>query len=368
MLDVAAAPTLRFRDPALGPIWEKVRAGERLDSADGLDCLRTRDLLGLGRIADWSSRRTSGDRVYYTLNVHVNPTNICVLSCKFCDFAAKKADADAYEHSVGEILDQIHPDVHEVHIVGGHHPDITFEWYEDLLRAIRRERPGVQIKAFTAAEIDYFHKRWKLDDREILERLIAAGLESMPGGGAEVFSERVRKLLFRGKAGADRWIEIHALAHQLGLRSNATMLYGHIETYEERVRHLIRLREAQDASGGFMCFIPLEYQVGTTNLVPRQASPIDDLRMIATSRLLLDNFPHIKSYWVMTGEDTAAIGLNFGADDLDGTIGRERIAHAALADSPLGLVRNRIVNLIRSAGKVPVERNATYDVLQVCDA
>ena len=190
----------------------------------------------------------------------------------------------------------------------------------------------------------------------------------MPGGGAEVFSERVRKLLFRGKAGADRWIEIHALAHQLGLRSNATMLYGHIETHEERVRHLIRLREAQDASGGFMCFIPLEYQVGTTNLVPRQASPIDDLRMIATSRLLLDNFPHIKSYWVMTGEDTAAIGLNFGADDLDGTIGHERIAHAALADSPLGLVRNRIVNLIRSAGKVPVERNATYDVLQVCDA
>lgn len=357
-----------FRDPELIPIWDKTLHHERLSEADGLTCLGTHDLLGLGRIADEVARRKSGDRVYFTFNVHVNPTNVCVLSCKFCDFAAKVGDDHAYEFSIEEIVEQIHPDVHEVHIVGGHHPTIPFEWYEDLLRTIKSERASVQIKAFTAAEIDYFHKRFKIDEGEILERLIAAGLDSMPGGGAEVFSDRIRRELFRGKAGADRWIELHLLAHSLGLRSNATLLYGHIETYAERVQHLIRLREAQDESGGWLCFIPLEYQLGTTNLVPRQASPIDDLRTLATSRLMLDNFPHVKAYWVMTGEDTASIGLNFGADDLDGTIGTERIAHAALAPSPLGLERESIVRLIRSAGKIPVERNATYDVVKVYDA
>ena len=366
MLEVASRP--RLRDPVLEPIWEKVQAGVRLDIDDGLHCLGTRDLLGLGQIADWAARQKSDDRVYFTLNVQVNPTNICVLSCKFCDFAAKVGDAHAYEHSIEQILEQIHPEVHEVHMVGGHHPTIPFEWYEDLLRTIKRERPSVQIKAFTAAEIDYFHKRWKISEREIFERLLAAGLESMPGGGAEVFSERVRRTLFRGKAGADRWMEIHHLAHSMGIRSNATLLYGHIETHEERVEHLIRLREGQDVSGGFFCFIPLEYQLGTTNLTPRQASSLDDLRTLATARLILDNFPHVKAYWVMSGEDTASIGLNFGADDLDGTIGTERIAHAALAASPLGLARERLVHLIKSAGKVPVERNATYEVMRVYDA
>ena len=359
---------LVFRDPELIPIWEKTLRCERLSEADGLTCLGTYDVLGLGRIADEVARRKSDDRVYFTFNVHVNPTNVCVLSCKFCDFAAKVGDDHAYEYSIEEIIEQIPPGVHEVHIVGGHHPTIPFEWYEDLLRTIKVERPSVQIKAFTAAEIDYFHKRFKIAEAEVLERLIASGLDSMPGGGAEVFSERVRRELFRGKAGADRWIELHLLAHSLGLRSNATLLYGHIETYTERVQHLIRLREAQDESGGWLCFIPLEYQLGTTRLVPRQASPLDDLRVLATSRLMLDNFPHIKAYWVMTGEDTASIGLNFGADDLDGTIGTERIAHAALAPSPLGLERERIVRLVRSAGKIPVERNATYDVVKVYEA
>ncbi len=368
MLEAPARPAIRFQDPALGPIWEKSQRGQRLSEQDGLTCLATRDVIGLGRIADAAARRLSGDRVYFTFNVHINPTNVCVLSCKFCDFAAKVGDNHAYEYSIDEIIGQIHPELHEVHMVGGHHPTIPFEWYEDLLRAIKAERPTVQIKAFTAAEIDYFHKRFKLADREVLERLIDAGLDSMPGGGAEVFSERVRRELFRGKAGADRWIEIHHLAHSMGIRSNATLLYGHIETHQERVRHLMRLREAQDESGGWLCFIPLEYQLGTTLLVDRQASPIDDLRTLATSRLMLDNFPHIKAYWVMSGEETASIGLNFGADDLDGTIGTERIAHAALAASPLGLERDRMVRLIRSADKIPVERNATYDVVKVYDA
>lgn len=364
MPEALTAPDMRFRDAALEPIWASVREGRRLSAAEGLRCLQTPDIVGLGRMADWAARRRSDDRVYFTLNVHINPTNICVLSCKFCDFAAKHGDSHAYEYSIPQILGQIPPDVHEVHIVGGHHPDIPFEWYEDLLRAIKDERPAVQIKAFTAAEVDYFHKRFKLPDAEVLERMMAAGVSSMPGGGAEVFSERVRRELFRGKAGADRWIEIHHLAHRMGLQSNATMLYGHIETLEERIHHFVRLREAQDVTGGFLCFIPLEYQLGTTNLVPRHASAIDDLRMIATARLMLDNFPHIKAYWVMTGEETASIGLNFGADDLDGTIGTERIAHAALADSPVGVARTRLVGLIRSAGKVPVERNATYTVMR----
>ena len=363
MSESAQAPEIRFQDAVLEPIWHGVQAGRRLTPGEGLQCLESPDVVGLGRIADWAARRRSGGNVYFTLNVHVNPTNICVLSCKFCDFAAKHGDDHAYEYSIPQILTEIPPDVHEVHIVGGHHPDIPFEWYEDLLRAIKQDRPAVQIKAFTAAEIDYFHKRFKLSDAEVLQRLIDAGLSSMPGGGAEVFSERVRRELFRGKAGSDRWIEIHHLAHGMGLRSNATMLYGHIETHEERIQHFVRLREAQDESSGFLCFIPLEYQLGTTNLVPRHASAIEDLRMIATARLMLDNFPHIKAYWVMTGEETASVGLNFGADDLDGTIGTERIAHAALADSPVGVARTRLLGLIRSAGKVPVERNATYNIL-----
>ena len=367
-LQVSADPDISFRDAALRGIWEKVLEGRRLSREDCVAMLRTPDLTGLGLMADRAARSVSGDYVYFTLNVHVNPTNVCVLSCKFCDFAAKKGDPRAYEMSVEQILATIHPDLHEVHIVGGHHPDLPFEWFEDLLRTIRSERPNVQIKAFTAAEIDYFVKRWKLSDEEVLERLIAVGLHSMPGGGAEVFSKRVRRLLFRGKCDADRWLAIHALAHRMGLKSNATMLYGHLETLEERGDHLIRLREAQDDTGGFLCFIPLEYQLGTTNLVPRQASALDDLRTLAASRLMLDNFPHVKSYWVMTGEATASIGLNFGADDLDGTIGRERIAHAARAQSPVGLARDRMLHLIRDAGKVPAERDATYRVLRVYDA
>jgi aminodeoxyfutalosine synthase len=257
--------------------------------------------------------------------------------------------------------------VREVHLVGAHHPDVPFEWYEDLLRTIGQERPGVQLKAFTAVEIDYFAKRWKLRDEEVLERLVAAGLDALPGGGAEVFSERVRSRLFPGKCGADRWIELHQLAHRMGVPSNATLLYGHIETRAERVTHLMRLREAQDQSGGFLCFIPLAYQPGSTRVVPRQASALEDLRTLATARLMLDNFPHIKAYWVMSGESTASIGLNFGADDLDGTIRRERIAHAADATSPVGLARERIEELVRSAGKTPVERDALYNVVQARD-
>jgi aminodeoxyfutalosine synthase len=354
-----------FMDRDLIPIWEKVLAEERLSLVDGIRLFETTDFPAVGRMADHVKSRRDSDRVFFVLNRHLNPTNICVLSCTFCDFAKKKGDPDAYEMSMEEILGHVDPETREVHIVGGHHPDWPFEKYEEIVRTIHQHYPDVQIKAFTAAEIDYFHRRWKVTPEESLARLKEAGLRSMPGGGAEVFSSRVHRLLLPGKSDANRWAEIHHIAHNMGIRSNATLLYGHIETYEERVEHLIHLRELQDETGGFLAFIPLEYQVGDTHLVPRQASAIDDLKTVAAARLLLDNFPHIKAYWVMIGEETASVSLHFGASDLDGTIGRERIAHAAKAASPAGLARNRVVQLIRDAQKVPVERDALYNVVHV---
>jgi len=363
-LTLTARPLLR--DHRLVPIWEKVGVGARLDREDGLLLFQTDDLLGLGRIADLAKQRRVGDHVFFVINRYINPTNVCVLACKFCDFARKKGEAGAFEHSIEDILAMIKDGVREVHIVGGHHPDWPFEYYERMIAAIHAQHPEVQIKAFTAAEIDYFWRRWKIPPEEVLSRLKAAGLHSMPGGGAEVFSERLQKLLnYTGKAGADRWCEIHGIAHRLGLKTNATMLYGHVETIEERVDHLLRLRRQQDESGGFLTFIPLAYQVGDTRLVPRQTPPTDDLRTIAASRLLLDNFPHVEAYWIMIGEATASIALNFGADDINGTLEDERIAHAAKAESPAGLAREQLLRMIRDAGKIPVERDALYNVIKI---
>ncbi|MFQ5946434.1 MAG: aminofutalosine synthase MqnE [Anaerolineae bacterium] len=359
-------PIPQFRDQRLSIIWEKVQAEERLSRNDGLLLFETDDLLGVGQMADFVKRRRVGDWVFFVMNRYVNPTNVCVLSCKFCDFAKKKGEAGAFEHSIEDILGMIRADVREVHIVGGHHPDWPFDYYERLVGAVHAQHPQVQIKAFTAAEIDYFWRRWKVEPLEALKRLKQAGLHSMPGGGAEVFSKRLQKeLRYTGKADADRWCEIHGLAHSLGIPTNATMLYGHIETAAERVNHLLRLREQQDRSGGFSTFIPLAYQTGDTKLVPRQAPPTDDLRTIAASRLLLDNFPHVEAYWVMIGEATASIALNFGADDVNGTLEDERIAHAAKAESPAGLVREQLFRMIRDAGRIPVERDALYNVVRV---
>ncbi|MDP2948883.1 MAG: aminofutalosine synthase MqnE [Chloroflexota bacterium] len=355
---------LDFRDGGLLPLWEKVRSGVRLTFEEGLLLFETEDLIGLGKMANYVKRTRSGERVYFVVNRHINYTNLCVLSCGFCDFARKKGLPGAYELSTEEVLGLVEPGIREVHIVGGHHPDWPFERYVEMVKAVHQRFPHVQIKAFTAAEIDHISRRWKLPVEEILTRLKEAGLSSMPGGGAEVFSDRVRRLLFPGKAPAERWLHIHRLAHSLGIPSNATLLYGHIETYRERVQHLLMLRELQDETSGFLAFIPLAYQVGETKLVQRQASALEDLKTVAASRLLLDNFPHIKAYWVMVGEATASIALNFGADDMDGTIGQERIAHAAGAESPAGLARERIIRLIKDAGKVPVERDALYHVIR----
>jgi len=357
-----------LRDPALLKIAEKIEAGERLERADGLALLASDDLLGVGRLGNAAKERRSGPYAFFVLNRQINPTNICVLSCKFCDYATKAGDDDAYEMTLEEIVEKVRGPIDEVHIVGGLHPTWPFEYYEEMLRAVRRANPEAQIKAFTAVEIDFFARIAKISIREVLERLQAAGLDTMPGGGSEVFSERVREELFRQKMGAERWLEIHRMAHEMGIRTNATLLYGHIETHEERVDHMLTLRDLQDETGGFLSFIPLAFQLGYSNIVDQPASALDDLKTIATSRLLLDNFPHIKAYWVMLGGETASMALQWGADDLDGTIGEEKIAHAALADTPLGLTTHAMLKLVREAGRVPVQRDAFYRALALYPA
>ena len=357
---------MRCADARLTSIADKIRAGERLDRKDGLLLFETDDLLGLGRLADHVKSRREGDRVYFVINRHITPTNLCVLSCAFCGFARKKGEAGAYEHTIEDMVGMVRDGVREVHIVGGHHPDWPFDYYERMVQAIHAAHPEVQIKAFTAAEIDYFWRRWKIEPAEALARLKAAGLQSMPGGGAEIFSPRLARMLkYTGKADADRWCEIHGLAHGLGIRTNATMLYGHVETPAERVDHLLRLRAQQDASGGFVTFVPLAYQVAATRLRDRQTPPTDSLRTIAVSRLLLDNFPHVEAYWVTLGEQTASIALHFGADDVNGTLEDERIQHLSGAQTPAGLAREHLFRMIRDAGKTPVERDALYNVIQV---
>ena len=357
---------MHFADPRLQPIWAKVTEGRRLSREDGLTLFESDDLLGVGHMANAVKSRREGERVYFVINRHITPTNVCVLSCSFCDFARKKGEAGAFEHTIEDMVGMVKGETREVHIVGGHHPDWPFEYFERIIAAIATARPEVQIKAFTAAEIDYFWRRWKIEPKESLARLKAAGLQSMPGGGAEIFSPRLAKLLkYTGKANPERWCEIHGIAHSLGIRTNATMLYGHVETLAERVDHLLRLREQQDASGGFLTFIPLAYQVGTTKLVERQTPPTDSLRTIAAARLLLDNFPHIEAYWVVLGEETTSVALHFGADDVNGTLEDEKIQHMAGAETPAGVAREQLFRMIRDAGKTPVERDALYNVIQV---
>ncbi|MCH7826259.1 MAG: aminofutalosine synthase MqnE [Acidobacteria bacterium] len=353
-----------LNDPALERIAAKLEAGERLDRDDGLAVLASPDLIGVGRLANAVKEARSGPYAFFVLNRQINPTNVCVISCKFCDFAAKAGDDDAYEMTMDEILEKVREPIHEVHLVGGLHPTWPFEYYEEMLRAIRRANPAAQIKAFTAVEIEFFSKIAKISVDEVLDRLVAAGLDTMPGGGAEVFSDRIHDALYREKMGAEKWLEIHRAAHAKGIRTNATLLYGHIETHEERVDHLMLLRDLQDDTGGFISFIPLEFQLGYTNLVARQASAVDGLRTIAASRLLLDNFPHIKAYWVMMTPKVAQIAQRFGADDLDGTVVEEKIYHDAGATTSQGLRREELLRLIREAGRDPVERDTLYRPIQ----
>ena len=357
----------QVHDSALNAIWQKVRRGERLSLLDGLQLYHTQDIIGLGKLAHYAQQARSGDAVYFVLNQKIEPTNICVLSCKFCDFATKKHSPRAYEMSTEEILSKLSPEIREVHVTGGMPPDWPWERYLDIVRSIHRALPDADIKAFTAVEIDFFHKKFRMSVEEVLRQLQAAGLRTMPGGGAEIFSERVRRHLFPQKIGARGWFEVHKTAHRLGIPTNSTMLYGHIETLEERLVHMIKLREAQDETGGFLTFVPLAFQPGTTGIKPQNqfTSAVDDLKTIAVSRLMLDNIPHIKAYWVMLTEEVASVALNFGADDIDGRVGGEKIAHDAGAISPLTLAKDRLIRIITDAGKIPVERDAYYNPLQL---
>lgn len=359
--------TINFRDNNLHSIWSKVRQGTRLTLEEGIALYNTRDILSLGKMAHFVQQQKSGDAVHFVLNQKIEHTNICVLSCKFCDFATKKGRPDAYEMTTEEILSKITPAIHEVHITGGMPADWPWERYVEIVRSIHEKFPETDVKAFTAVEIDFFHKKFKISIEEVLRQLQAVGLRTMPGGGAEVFSERVRKHLFPQKIGAKTWFEVHKTAHRLGIPTNSTLLYGHIETLEERLVHMIKLREAQDETGGFLTFIPLAFQPGDTGIKPKNqfTSAIDDLKTIAISRLMLDNFPHIKAYWVMLTEEVASVALNFGADDMDGTVGGEKIAHDAGAISPMTLAKDQIIRIIKDAGKIPVERDAFYNPLKV---
>jgi aminodeoxyfutalosine synthase len=354
---------LRLRDPVLEAAQRTLLDGGRLTAEQGLR-LFDAPLLELGQVADAYARDLHGDRVCFTVNRQLNPTNLCVLSCRFCDYAKRPGDPDGYTMTKEQVLAHVDPEITEIHITGGLHPKWRFDDYLDVIRWVKEKKPDLQVKAYTAVEIDFFCRLTKQPAEWVLEELCRAGLDALPGGGAEVFSERVRRELFRQKIGGRRWLEIHEIAHRLGIPSNATLLYGHIETRAERVQHLILLRELEDRAPGFMAFIPLAFQPGVTGIVRRQASAIEDLRTIAVSRLLFDNVPHVKSYWVMLGQDTAGVALNFGASDLDGTIGVEKIAHAALARSPVGLAEEAMVHAIREAGKLPVQRDALYHVVR----
>lgn len=358
-----ALSALRLRDPHVDAARHKLAAGESLTQEEGVR-LFDAPVMELGMLANAYARSKHGDRVYFTVNRQLNPTNVCVLACRFCDYAKKPGAEGAYTMTEEQILAHVDDEITEIHIVGGLHNKWRFDDYLRVIRSVKAKKPSLSIKAYTAVEIDFFCRLTKKPAEWVLTELKAVGLDALPGGGAEVFSERVRRELFQQKIGAKRWLEIHEVAHQLGIPSNSTLLYGHIETRAERIQHMIELRELEQRAPGFFAFIPLAFQPGTTGLVRRQASAIEDLRTIALSRLMFDNVPHVKSYWVMLGQDTAAAGINFGASDMDGTIGVEKIAHAALAKSPVGIAKEAMVQTIREAGKLPIERDALYRVIR----
>jgi aminodeoxyfutalosine synthase len=351
---------MNFLDKKLNAVWRKVQAKKRLDLKDVRVLYASSDTLSLGWMAKQVKEQRWGKQAFYVLNQKLEPTNICVLSCKFCDFATKRGQPNAYEMTLDEMVQKCSGDISEIHISGGMPPEWKLENYLGIVRALRQAYPKVGIKAFTAVEVEWAARISKQSVESVLIQLKEAGLTALPGGGAEVFSERVRQELFPFKIGAKEWLNVHRTAHRLGISTNATLLYGHIETPEECWTHLELLRNLQDEAPGFMSFIPLAFQPGTTGLAVRPPSVIQDLKLLAISRLYLDNFPHIKAYWITLGEETASLGLHWGADDIDGTIGGERIMHAAGAASPSGLLRGRLEQLIREAGCQPVERDALY--------
>jgi aminodeoxyfutalosine synthase len=366
-------PSVRPTDRRLLPIAEKVLAGERLSRLDGVALFESTDLLAIGALADWVNRRRNGDRVFLSANQHLNPTNVCILraTCTFCSFARRPKEDGAYTMSLEEAFHEAalsrDTPVREFHVVGGLHPKLRLSYYEELIRGLKERHPGVEVKALTAVEIAHLARLEDISVEDVLLRLQAAGLDTMPGGGAEVFSQGVRATIAKRKLIAEEWISVHRSAHRLGIRSNCTMLYGHVETSDDRVEHLELLRALQDETGGFLAYIPLAYHPDHNELgealgrTGTATTGFDDLKNLAVGRLFLDNIDHIKTHWIMNTAKVSQVALHFGVDDLEGTVRRERIYHEAGATTPEGMTFSEIVRLIKDAGKRPVERSVRYE-------
>lgn len=359
----------RILSQELSEIGEKVFGNSRLGREDGIRLYESSDLLGIGYLANHVREKMHGQNAYFNVNRHINPTNVCILKCGLCAFGKNIRSKEAYTFSLDEMFERAREGAaagaSEFHIVGGLHPDLPFQYYLDLLKGLKERLPHVHLKAFTAVEIHYFAKLENISIEETITRLREAGLDSMPGGGAEIFAERVRNVIAKGKISGEEWLEIVRIAHKMGLHSNATMLYGHVETFAERIDHMLALRDLQDETHGFMTFIPLAFHSANTPLdyLP-ETTGFDDLKNIAIARLMLDNFPHIKAYWIMVGTKIAQMALRFGADDIDGTVVEEKITHAAGAQTPQALSRAELVRMIRQIGCVPIERDTLYKNLQ----
>jgi aminodeoxyfutalosine synthase len=366
----------RLRDALLRPIAEKVINGERLSPADGVVLYGTSDLLGLGTLADFANQRRNGDRVYFSANQHINPTNVCILrnTCTFCSFARMPKEEGAYTRSLEEVFQEAEQatgmPTREFHIVGGLHPKLRLSYYTDLIRGLKERHPRVHIKALTAVEIAHLARVEKLSEREVLLALKEAGLTSLPGGGAEVFSTAVRATIAERKLTGEEWLRVHRVAHELGIPTNCTMLYGHVETAEDRIEHLSMLRRLQDETGGFLTYIPLAYHPDHNELgeemgrVGTATTGYEDLKNIAAGRLYLDNIPHVKTHWPMVTPFVSQIALSFGCDDVEGTVVYERIYHEAGAHTAMHLPYMDLVQLIRGAGRVPVERDSLYQSIR----
>lgn len=347
---------------SLEAIKIKVENGARLSYDDGVALMRSDDLLSVGRMADAVRKRMTGDSVYYSRVMYLNPTNVCVTDCKFCAFYRRPGDAEGYVVTMDEVRARLsNRSIREVHMVGGHHPRLKLDYFIELLQTVRSIRPEIWIKAFTVVELDHFAKVNKIPVREVILRLKEAGLDSVPGGGAEIFAPRVRKLICPLKISGEKWIEIMTLVNELGIPANATMLYGHVETAEERVDHLIKIRELQDRTGKIMSFIPLAFQPENHEMSDLPGTTgFDDLKVHAVSRLMLDNVPHIKGLWTTMGVKTAQASLHFGVDDLGGTFDDERVMDEAGAKTRAGLSVKELERMIRDAGRTPVETNSSY--------
>ena len=359
----------RIRAAGLVEIDEKLQAGERLTFDDGVALFNAPDLLAVGSLANREREKRHEARTYFNYNLRLEPTNVCEASCLFCSFARlQPSDAAAYTMSHEQAWDKLrkraNQPITELHVVNGLNPNLPFDYYTELLRGFKRIRPGIHLKCFTAVEIAYFADLYKMTDEQVLRELIDAGLDSLPGGGAEIFAERVRKKICHDKCGADRYLDIHRIAHRLGLRTNVTMLYGHIETIEERVDHMMRARALQDETGGFQAFIPLAFHPDNNQMRKLPApSAAETLRVHAVARLMCDNIPHIKAFWIATGVDVAQTALWFGVDDLDGTVQEEKIYHMAGSPTPEGMTTVQLTRLVRAAGREPLERDTLYNIV-----